>query len=174
MFHKKGVFKNFAKFTGKHLCWNLFLKKVPAGSCSFLKKRLWQRYFPVNFAKFIRIAILQNICERLLLIKQYEQGLFWKLRTAAHYPQKRTFILQLSPFRGNVFAKPFRMKNLKTVTGRVCRTHYVFGIGPNSTFFVISIILYLIVGYVQEMLLSIGDEKLPVEHIRMQNYSIVT
>ena len=24
------------------------------------------------------------------------------------------------------------------------------------------------------MLLSIGDEKLPVEHIRMQNYSIVT
>ena len=25
---KRGVFKNFANFTGKHLCWSLFLNKV--------------------------------------------------------------------------------------------------------------------------------------------------
>ena len=38
-FCKKGVLRNFAKFTGKHL---------------FLKKRLWHRCFPVNFVKFLR------------------------------------------------------------------------------------------------------------------------
>ena len=25
---EKGVLKNFAKFTGKHLCWSLFFDKV--------------------------------------------------------------------------------------------------------------------------------------------------
>ena len=42
---RKGVLRNFAKFTGKHLCQSLFLNKV-AG--------LWHRCFPVNFAKFLR------------------------------------------------------------------------------------------------------------------------
>ena len=27
-FYKKGVFKNFAIFTGKHLCWSLLFNKV--------------------------------------------------------------------------------------------------------------------------------------------------
>ena len=49
---KKGVLINFAKFTGKHLCQSLFLNKV-AGA-TLLKKILWHRCFPVNFAKFIR------------------------------------------------------------------------------------------------------------------------
>ena len=46
---KKDVLKTFVKFTGKHLCQSLFFNKV-AG----LKKRLWKRYFHVNFAKFLR------------------------------------------------------------------------------------------------------------------------
>ena len=33
-----------------------------------LKKRLWDRCFPVNFAKFLRAPFLQNISERLLLL----------------------------------------------------------------------------------------------------------
>ena len=44
VFCKKDVLRNFTKFTGKHLCQSLFL----------LKKRLWYRCFPVNFAKFLR------------------------------------------------------------------------------------------------------------------------
>ena len=28
MFYKKGVLRNFAKFTGKHLCQGLFFNKV--------------------------------------------------------------------------------------------------------------------------------------------------
>ena len=35
---KKAVLKNFAIFTGKHLCSSLFLKKLQA--CNFIKKRL--------------------------------------------------------------------------------------------------------------------------------------
>ena len=50
---KKGGLRNFAKFTGKHLCQSLFLIKllVPA---ALLKKRPWYRFFPVNFATFFR------------------------------------------------------------------------------------------------------------------------
>ena len=52
---KKGVLRNFAKFTAKHLCQNLFFNKV-AGlrPATLLKKRPWHRCFPVSFAKFLR------------------------------------------------------------------------------------------------------------------------
>ena len=48
---KNRVLRNFAKFTGKHLC----------------QKRRRHRYFPVNFAKFLRIIFLQNTSGRLFL-----------------------------------------------------------------------------------------------------------
>ena len=35
---------------------------------SFYKKRLQHRYFPVNIEKFLRTAILKNICQRLLVL----------------------------------------------------------------------------------------------------------
>ena len=52
---RKGVLRNFAKFTGKHLCQSLFSNKV-AGliPATLLKKRLWHRCFPPNFVKFLR------------------------------------------------------------------------------------------------------------------------
>ena len=52
---KKGVLRNFAQFTEKHLCQSLFFKKV-AGlrPATLLKKRFWHRCFPVNFVKFPR------------------------------------------------------------------------------------------------------------------------
>ena len=52
---KKGVLRNFTKFTGKHLWQSLFFTEA-AGfrSVTLLKKRLWQRCFPVNFANFLR------------------------------------------------------------------------------------------------------------------------
>ena len=55
---KKGVLRNFAKFTGKYLCQSLFFNKV-AG--------LRYGCFPVNFAKFLRPPLLENSCGRLLL-----------------------------------------------------------------------------------------------------------
>ena len=65
---KKGVLKNFAKFTGKHLCSSLFLNKV-AGlrPVTLFKKRLWHRCFPVNFAKFLGTPLLQNTYGWMLL-----------------------------------------------------------------------------------------------------------
>ena len=68
VFCKKGVLKNFAKFTGKQLCQSLFFNKV-AG--------LRHCCFPVNFAKFLVITFLQNISRRLLLNLQV---LYLKLR----------------------------------------------------------------------------------------------
>ena len=38
--------KNFAIFTGKHMCWSLFF--------NFIEKRLQHRCFPVNIGKFLK------------------------------------------------------------------------------------------------------------------------
>ena len=55
VFCKRGVFRNFRKFTGKQLCQSFFFNKVAGLSPAILlNKRLWHRYFPVNFAKFLR------------------------------------------------------------------------------------------------------------------------
>ena len=57
VFYEISVFKNFAKLTGKHLCWSLFwIKKIFQHSC-----------FPVNFAKCLRRPILYIFSERLPL-----------------------------------------------------------------------------------------------------------
>ena len=65
---KKGVLRNFAKFTEKHMCQRLFFNKV-AGlrPANLLKKSLWHKCFPVNFAKFLRSPFFQNTSGRLLL-----------------------------------------------------------------------------------------------------------
>ena len=47
----KGVLRNFAKFTGKHLCQSFFFNKF-AGLPATLLKRLWCRCFPVNLQNF--------------------------------------------------------------------------------------------------------------------------
>ena len=60
--------KSSTKFTGKHMYQSLFFKKVaglkPATS---LEKRLCRRYFPANFAKFLRRAFAQYTSRSLLL-----------------------------------------------------------------------------------------------------------
>ena len=84
---KKGILKNFSKFTGKHLCHSLIFNKV-AGLMSanllkirpatLLNKRLQHRCFPVNFVKFLKstlstvyvwttASVLQKTYRRLLV-----------------------------------------------------------------------------------------------------------
>ena len=59
VFCKKGVLRNFAKLIGKYLCQSFFFNKVAGlGPATLLKKRLWHRCFPVNFAKFLRTPFL--------------------------------------------------------------------------------------------------------------------
>ena len=65
---RKGVFKNFAKFTKKYLSQNLFFNKVSGlRPVTLLKKRLWHNCFTVKFAKFLRAPFLQNTSGWLLL-----------------------------------------------------------------------------------------------------------
>ena len=68
VFYKTGVLRNFTKFTGKHLCQSLFFNKITGLSpATLLKKRLWHRRFPVNFAKFVRTPFLTEHLRWLLL-----------------------------------------------------------------------------------------------------------
>ena len=76
---KKGVLRNFSKFTGKQLRHGLFLNKL-AGLrlATLLKKSLWYKCFPVNFAKFLRKPFLQNTSRWLLLNSVVFQRIFCK------------------------------------------------------------------------------------------------
>ena len=72
---KKGVLRNFTKFTGKHLCQSLFFNKV-AGlrPATLLKKRLWHRCFPMNFAKFLRTPFSIEHFRGILVIERLRVG----------------------------------------------------------------------------------------------------
>ena len=65
---KKGVLRNFTKFSGKYLCQSLFFGKI-AGlrPATLSKKRLWHRYFPVNIANFLRAPFVTDHFWWLLL-----------------------------------------------------------------------------------------------------------
>ena len=63
MFFETGALKNFAIFTGKHLCWSLFLIRLKDWRPAFpLEKRLQHSCFSVNIAKCLKAALLWNTC----------------------------------------------------------------------------------------------------------------
>ena len=51
VFYKKGVLRNFAKFTGKHLCQSLFFNKVAGTACNFIKKETLAQVFSCQFCE---------------------------------------------------------------------------------------------------------------------------
>ena len=51
VFCKNGVLRNFAKFTGKHLCQNLFFNKVVGKACNFIKKESLAQVFSCEFCE---------------------------------------------------------------------------------------------------------------------------
>ena len=73
VFYKKSVLRNFAKFIEKHLCQNLFIK--------VLKKKLWHRCFPVNFAKFLKTSFLPEPFRQVFLNKKAIAQQFSKVKT---------------------------------------------------------------------------------------------
>ena len=74
---KKGVLRNSTKFTGKQLCHSLFFNKVAAlRPATLLKKILWHRCFPVNFAKFPRTTFLKNTSGWLLCFNTLKYSTF--------------------------------------------------------------------------------------------------
>ena len=61
MFYKKAVLKNFAIFTGKHLCWGLFIKKLQTFRPATLLKRDFCEYSEIfknnYFEENLRTAV---------------------------------------------------------------------------------------------------------------------
>ena len=62
VFYKKVVLRNFAIFTGKHLCWSLFLIKLRAGG------HTWHIFKNTNIEEDLLLLVLQktssnNICK---------------------------------------------------------------------------------------------------------------
>ena len=87
---QKGVLRNFAKFTGKHLCQSFFFSGVrPA---TLLKIRLWHRCFSVSFAKFRRKPISTEHFRGLPLIihneyiRTTQMLLLWSVLTNQFVP----------------------------------------------------------------------------------------
>ena len=70
LFCKKGLHANLAKFAVKHICQSLFLNKVSGlRTATLLKKKLWQRCFPVNYAKLFKSNFfIEQLWWLLLLI----------------------------------------------------------------------------------------------------------
>ena len=63
---RKGVLRNFQKFTGEHLCHSAFFNKVAGMSpAALFRKRLWHRCFWADM-KFLRTPFSQNTSWRLL------------------------------------------------------------------------------------------------------------
>ena len=68
VFCKKDVLRNFAKFTGKYQCQSLFFdENADLWLETLLKKRLWHRFPPVHFGKFLRNPFLTEHLRLLLL-----------------------------------------------------------------------------------------------------------
>ena len=95
VFCKKDVLKNFAEFTGKHLCRNHFLKKLQAWPATLLKKWLWHKWFFVNFENFSRTRFLWNIsgdCLGIIQNKPQNEQIFinvWHSQKGHIYLNKR-------------------------------------------------------------------------------------
>ena len=90
VFCKKSVIWNFEKFAGT-CARDSFLIKLQALGCSFilLKKRPWYRFFPVNFAKFLRISFFTErlwwpLLSKYIVCLKFHFSLHWK-RTVPKY-----------------------------------------------------------------------------------------
>ena len=54
VFCKNVVLKNFAVFTGKHLCQSLFFNKVAGAASNFIKKETLAQVFSCEFCKIFK------------------------------------------------------------------------------------------------------------------------
>ena len=81
MFCEKGVLRNFAKFTGKHLCQSLFFNKVADAACNFIKKETLAQVFSCEFCEISKntffyrtplVAASENEIPALNSLKSFE------------------------------------------------------------------------------------------------------
>ena len=90
--YNKAVLKNFAILTGKHVCLQYRSNNVAAlKACTFIKKRLQQRYFLVNVEKFLRKLILKTSANRCFCVSP-----LFHLLLFSEFIQNYYFMFQLS------------------------------------------------------------------------------
>ena len=63
----KKVFLEISQNSQENTCARVPFNKVAGLAYNFIKKRLWRRCFPVNFAKFLRTPFLTEHLRWLLL-----------------------------------------------------------------------------------------------------------
>ena len=79
-----GILKNFAIFTGKRLCWSIFLIK-------FIKKRLQHGCLSLNVTKVLRAAkVLEHL--RWLFLEVEEENM--NVIKSVHCTRKTSFFVQ--------------------------------------------------------------------------------
>ena len=76
VFCKKGVLKNFAKFTGKHQVPEFFFNKVAGLSLKVYSKETLTQIFSCEFCEIFGTPILQNFSGWLLLQRVLQKRLF--------------------------------------------------------------------------------------------------
>ena len=121
VFCKKGIQRNFTKFTGKHLCQRLFFNKV-AGlrPATLLKKSLWHRCFPVNFAKFLRTPFYKENLWWRLLIK------YWEIKLILQYYKQGNMSFQKFKSKcPDCMCQPYESSLIKGESRIEFRTHCV-------------------------------------------------
>ena len=71
---KKAVLKNLTIFTGKHLCWSLFL-------INFIKKRLQDRYFAENIVTYYEEHLRTKVgkVSYSTKVRRSHWYIFWKV-----------------------------------------------------------------------------------------------
>ena len=69
VFCRKGILRNFAKFTGKHLCQNLFFNKVASLRLSLIKKETLAQVFPAGVVKLVRTPFYMEQLWWMLLLR---------------------------------------------------------------------------------------------------------
>ena len=74
MLYKKGVLKNLAKFTGKHLCQSISFNKVTG------RAELLNRLFPTGKSAFILWTSLSRHSRNILLQEIYLLKGIWQLQ----------------------------------------------------------------------------------------------
>ena len=77
VFYKKGVLRNFAKFTRKHLRQSLFLIKLQAEACNFIKKETLTQVFSCKFCKISKTTFSYRTALVAASVKKKISGLKW-------------------------------------------------------------------------------------------------
>ena len=90
VFYIKGILKNFAKFTGKHLRLSPFFKV-----CNFIKKRFWHRCSPMNFAKTSGRLLLyiMNMFDDTLNETNIKKAFLKVKRNYKHWAKKSFYVI---------------------------------------------------------------------------------